>query len=164
MELWLQVVRQIAGPTEGRSLLDLCCRDCVGTRFLGCKPHMGVDVFKPAPAYDGCELVVADVLDYLSGAKAEPRFDICICCDGIEHLSRDGGVTLLREMERVSNLAIIFTPLGGMWVDESNTHPDAHKSAWWPADFAGRGWEVEVYPDWHPEWKMGAFFAWKRNV
>lgn len=162
LELWLAVVRRLAGqPMEGLSLLDLCCNECTGTKELKCQRHIGVDVVDWVTRPRGVDFREMDVMDSFRLWR-DREFDLCICSDGIEHLSRRDGLLMLAEMERVARLAIVFTPLGPYMLDEQATHPDAHKSAWVPEDM--KGWEAEVYPNWHRALGVGAFFAWKENL
>jgi hypothetical protein len=67
-------------------------------------------------------------------------------------------------MERVGRLSIIFTPLGPWMLDEGATHPDKHKSGWWPEELEKVGWRTKVYPKWHTALQCGAFFAYKGAI
>ena len=151
-------MRSIIGPiTPELKVLDLCCCEMTGTQRLF-ERVTAIDVvdWKTRPARH--DFTLADGLVYLLTC-GDHRFDVAICSDGIEHFSKARGWEVLAEMQRVARLSIIFTPLGNFCADENATHPDHHKSAWWPHEFARVGWDTLVYPNWHATWNHGAFFA-----
>lgn len=162
-ELWESTVRGIVvRPTKKLSLLDLCCNECTVTSRLGCHTHIGVDVVDWPTRKPITGFVKIDVLNYLHLNSA--AFDLCICSDGIEHLTKPQGLTLLKEMERIAELAIIFTPLGDYMVEPDSTHPDKHRSGWVPAELGSLGWSTKAFPRWHAAIGAGAFFAWKGSL
>ncbi len=161
-ELYLQTLYTIIGPTEDKTLLDLCCGAMIQTRQMGFKEVLGIDVRdwperpREFPFYqtDVRGLVVCGM----------EQFDVCLCSDGIEHLEKQDGKELVLKMEEVSLLPIIFTPLGEQRLVPGSDDPDDHKSGWMPEEFEARGWLTKVFPDWHVGeggWGCGAFFAWK---
>jgi hypothetical protein len=165
-ELWEEVVRSIVGePTELLSLLDLCCNECTATSRLGCQHHVAIDLVD-WPTRVGTPLFVKDDALLYAQTSNSGSFDLCICSDGIEHLTREDGRKLLREMDRVvgGGTAIIFTPLGPYMLDPTAIHPDAHKSAWTPAELGELGWNTITFPNWHPALGIGAFFAFRGNI
>jgi hypothetical protein len=164
LELWLKVVREIiGGPTNELVLLDLCCNECTGTKQLGFNRHVGVDVENWSTRPANVEFHEMDVLEAIRGQVASRGCDVCICSDGIEHLPKKEGAKLLKQMARVAPIAIIFTPLGDYMVNPDATSPHDHRSGWKPEEFTAIGWEVSVYPNWHPTLNCGAFFAWKKS-
>jgi hypothetical protein len=163
LELWLEIVRGIVGrPTDGLTLLDLCCNECTSTGKLKFKRHIGVDVVDWATRPEHVHFYKSDVLRAFP-YQQEP-FDVCICSDGIEHLPKEGGYALIANMAVLSRLAIIFTPLGPYMLNPDATDPDAHKSAWTPEEFEAMGWDVIAFPRWHPTLNVGAFFATKGKL
>jgi hypothetical protein len=157
-ELYLRVMKAICGDTQGKSMVDLMCYHAPYTPLLGFSKRTYVDIqdrgldHKEEQEY----FVKSDVFDYLM--NTERPFDVAICSDGLEHLSRDRGVDLLVLMMDCSENSIIFTPLGEYMVTNDD-HPDSHKSGWMPEDFRD-GWGCIVFPDFHPALNTGAFFAW----
>lgn len=159
-ELWLDIVRIICRPSLNKSdvyLCDLMCHTAPYTSQLEFYHTTFVDV-----QYRGLEnckekdfvFYRSDVFDFLD--KSFGEFEVMICADGIEHLSKENGQRLIEEMEEHSEKQIVFTPLGELSVTEYD-HPDSHKSGWYPTDF--EGWAFIVLPNFHPTLNCGAFFA-----
>ncbi len=169
LELWLKVVREIIGqPTETLSLLDLCCNECTATASLKWDHHVAVDVVDWPTRKRVDSFFLRDAVAFLAdegglSGYGDGRFDVCICSDGIEHLTKQNGLKLLTEVPRVARLSILFTPLGPYMLDPTATHPDAHKSAWLPEELEALGWQTKSFPAWHPTLNVGAFFAWKNG-
>jgi hypothetical protein len=106
--------------------------------------------------------------------------DTAFALDLIEHLEKEDGFALLREMSRIARVqVVIFTPLG-MYPQEygegdadawgmDGGHWQTHRSGWFPAELArvGEGWEAVVVPGFHHadqhgqplEKPFGAFWA-----
>ncbi len=159
-ELYLQILNRIIGPTEDKTLLDLCCGAMMHTRLMKFRESLHIDVrdWPERPREFG--FICADVRNI----TLNRTYDVALCSDGIEHLSKKDGLELLDNMERWSKLPIIFTPLGEQRIVPGSTDPDDHKSGWTPEEFTARGWLTEVYPTWHVGeggWGCGAFFAWR---
>lgn len=159
IEVYMTVLRAICGDTAGKSMIDLMCAFAPNTPKLGFKQRKYVDIKDRILDHKEEQqfFVKWDVLDV-------PRFvikvDTAICSDGIEHLSTDDGHKLLHVMRLISNKQIIFTPLGELWMEKVPTdNPEAHRSAWYPEMLPG--WASIVFPDYHKEWGVGAFFSWK---
>ena len=157
---YLSVLHEIIGPTDDKTLLDLCCGEMTATRQMTFRDRLCVDkvdwVNRPAE-FRFLKQDALYVLDFTDNYS----FDVSLCSDGIEHMTKDEGLKLLMEMPRVSELAIIFTPLGDMNIIPGATDPDSHKSGWLPDEPAFDGWKTLVFEDWHPTLNHGAFFAWK---
>ncbi|HEU0015788.1 MAG TPA: methyltransferase domain-containing protein [Longimicrobium sp.] len=117
-----------------------------------------------------------EVLPHLPDASVDTAFAL----DLIEHLEKDEGYGLLREMARIArHQVVVFTPLGLYPQHYDEGQPDAwgmdggywqtHRSGWTPDDLARAGgdWEAVVSPDFH-QWDQhggrlaepfGAFWA-----
>lgn len=158
-ELYLSILRRIIGPTEDKTLLDLCCGEMTQTRHLKFRYVLGIDVkdWPDRPREHDFYHTDANGLFPL-GMES---FDVCLCSDGIEHLTKRDGRELIHKMEQISPLPIIFTPLDAYKLNPDSTDPDIHKCVWKPEEFEAMGWQTEVHEDWHPELSIGAFFAWK---
>lgn len=161
LELWVETVKRLVGrPTKELSLLDLCCGEMTGTRLLDFHSTLGVDVKDWPQRWNGARFTKSDVLNKLAELPAS-LFDVALCSDGIEHLPDGDGLHLITQMERVAQLAIIFTPLGPYLTGQGDPNsPDSHKSAWMPSDFQDLGWKTLAFPNWHMGLGVGAFFAW----
>lgn len=162
-EIWLSVVNRILGDSPRTLMFDVCCGACAVTRKLGFFYVEACDVLPPSEELPmGWEFFQSDALTFL--AEREDRLaDLVVCSDGIEHLTRANGIELLRQMERVGVIAIIFTPTGDSTFDPKSSGPHHHKSSWSAQDFIELGWQTEHFPSWHPTLGWGAIFAWKKS-
>jgi hypothetical protein len=74
--------------------------------------------------------------------------DIVLASQIIEHLSKNDGLTLIKDLERISRGKIIITvPVGynpKQHLEDDNPW-QAHKSAWHPDEFKIRGFKVYGY-------------------
>lgn len=117
-----------------------------------------------------------EILPHLPDRSVDTAFAL----DLIEHLEKEEGYALLRELGRIARVqVVVFTPLGMYPQAYEEGEPDAwgmdggywqtHRSGWHPEDMeaAGEGWEAVVSPDFH-RWDqdgrelaspMGAFWA-----
>lgn len=110
-------------------------------------------------------------------ALSDRSVDSIFLLDVIEHLTKDVGLSLIVEMERVARRqVVIFTPLGFMPQHMDAGEVDAwglgggemqeHKSGWLPEDF-GDAWEFHICETYHSknfrgevlDKPYGAFFA-----
>lgn len=98
-----------------------------------------------------------DALTFLKSLP-DSSFDAIVLTDVIEHLEKDQGLLLIREVERVSSSIVgIFTPLGFMpqhfssiqdtWGFEE-TELQTHRSGWLPTDF-GNHWQFHIVESAH---------------
>jgi len=69
-------------------------------------------------------------------------FDLCICCDVIEHLPKFEGYKLLYDIERISSMkAYLFTPNGFVkQAPEPNNPYNSHISSWSISEIRNFGW------------------------
>lgn len=162
-ELYLKVLKAICGDTEGKSMVDLMCYHAPYTPLLGFEKRTYVDIqdrgldHKEEQQY----FIQSDVFEYLE--KRDNHFDVSIATDSIEHLSFTDGERLIEQMRKHSDMQIIFTPLGEYMVEKDTIHPDTHKSGWDNSYFEERGWGTIVFPNFHRQLNIGAFFAIKCN-
>lgn len=162
-ELWLSTVNRILGDSPRLLMVDVCCGACAVTRKLDFRWVDACDVLpRNGDVPFAWEFTQADAIRFLEG-QFNQSADLVICSDGIEHMPRAEGEELLREMERVGETAIVFTPTGDSTFDPKADSPHHHKSSWTPEDFAKSGWETEHFPDWHPTLGWGGLFAWKKS-
>jgi hypothetical protein len=161
-ELYLRVMKAICGDTQGRSMLDLMCHRAPYTPLLGFRHRNYVDI--QDRGFDHKEeypfFIKADVFDYLMNTGA--IFDVAICSDGIEHLTRADGVQLLIWMKERSMKQVLFTPFGELMLT-NDSHPDSHQSGWLPdhiSIYMPDQFAYIVFPDFHPALNAGAFFFW----
>ena len=99
------------------SILDVGCGRSGQLRLLGASNTTGFEGYQPdfeeakrLKTHD--QLVQGDARE-LSRYFQAGQFDACIALDVIEHLTKDDGLKLMRDMERIAKKkAIFFTPKG----------------------------------------------------
>jgi len=155
-ELWLEIMKIICMDTKGKSMIDLGAYKAPYTPQLGFLKRTYVDIqerqldFPEEQQY----LVKSDMVKYLE--SYEHHFQVAISSDSLEHLTHERGLALLDAMEICSDKQIIFTPLGPFGTTDDG-RPDSHASSWTP-DMLPE-YLCIVFPNWHPELNLGAFFA-----
>jgi hypothetical protein len=162
-ELYDKITHAIVGPMENLTMIDLCCCEATMTRNYLFKEKTYIDVLDCWEIPGQMDrFVQADVLG--DHPVFDKHYDVAICSDGIEHLSKEDGLKLVERMKAISDKQIIMTPLGCYLVDENGTDPRGHKSGWQPEEF--EGFNSVVFPQYHPtlgENGLGAFWVWRSN-
>ena len=154
--LWKYIMHIICWGTYWQSMVDLGCFHAPYTPQLGFAKRTYVDIQdRPLDFPEEQQFFVKeDMVKYLESYKH--HFQVAISSDSLEHLTHERGLALLDAMERCSDKQIIFTPLGPFGTTDDG-HPDSHASSWRP-DMLPE-YLCIVFPNWHPELNMGAFFA-----
>jgi hypothetical protein len=77
----------------------------------------------------------------------------------IEHLEKESGVQMLREMERVAKrLTVIMTSRGFIPKNADDNPYQMHRSGWNSKDFKSRGYKMRFLPDFgDPKWILFPF-------
>lgn len=169
IDIYMKVLREICGDTTGKSMIDLMCCFAPNTPKLGFEKRTYIDIIDRKLDHESEQefFTEADALDLLfighweKGSPKPTKYDVSICSDGIEHLTVEDGYHLLAVMDDISLKQILFTPtteLFGM-AGKENFDPEAHRSLWTPEMMPG--YATIVFPDFHPSWNSGAFFAFK---
>jgi len=128
---------------DKKKILDVAC-GCGSWGFKirfekGGNPFLiGLDIYKPylkklkrTKIYN--DLICADAKNIPIRSRI---FDFVIACEVIEHMKKQDGLKLLKELERVSKGRVILsTPLGFLKQQASNNVYEKHISSWWPKDF-----------------------------
>jgi hypothetical protein len=100
----------------------------------------------------------------LSTFLKEKMFDLITCFDVIEHLKKEDGYQLIKDLESLCcGELIFFTPLGEIGIGQSPIKYHVHLSGWTPEDFIKLGYKCWVFPNFHKTLHYGAFFAIKSN-
>lgn len=68
-------------------------------------------------------------------------FDVVVCVEVLEHLSKQTGLKLLLEMGAIGKKVIVTTPCG-FYPFTGSTWADTHKSGWYKEDF--EKWDFKV--------------------
>ena len=141
------VWRCIEKDTE--SILDIGCGNGVPMEFINRDNRflsVAVDIFKPS--LENCkalgmyrELVLGDA-NHLP--FRDNSFDVVLCMALIEHLEKEEGGKLLREMERIATKEVVIsTPVGEYKQGALNGNPyQQHRYCWEPAELRERGYKV----------------------
>lgn len=158
IEIYMDCLRAICGKTSGKSMVDLCCAYAPNTPRLGFEIRNYIDVIPRTLDHQEEQRYFLQ-RDVLTFGEVGVHYDVAICSDGIEHLTKENGLKLLEIMKCISDKQIIFTPLGPYAIDDGD-NPEGHHSAWYPEEFTGE-WSTICFPNYHPTLGVGAFFAWR---
>jgi len=136
--------RMLAGC---RSCLDIGCGGSSPTRRLGFEHSVGVDGYTPLldearRNRTHTEFVFAraqEIGERFTGGQ----FDCCVALDLIEHLTKEDGLKLIREMERIAAKRIlIFTPSGFLSQRSHDGDLQEHLSGWSADEMRSLGFDV----------------------
>lgn len=156
-EFYPRLLDRASGNAE--SLLDVGC----GSRspaFLATRRmrySVGIDGFESAIERSRAagihnRYIRCDLAD-LEKVVAPKSFDVVVCSDVIEHVTKDDGFRLMAAMERVAKKRVIIgTPNGFMPQDgsfEGNCLQE-HVSGWRIWDFEDRGYQLCGFGGWKP--------------
>ena len=129
------------------SILDVGCGVSGKLRELGAPNTTGFEGYQP----DFEEAKRQNTHDHLVQGDAreltkyfQPRqFDACIALDVIEHFTKDGGLKLMQDMEKIARKKVIFlTPTGFLPQKQSDAGDlQAHLSGWEPEEIKTYGYE-----------------------
>jgi hypothetical protein len=142
--------------------LDLGCCEGTSTKNLGFPEKLHVDLLRRPTAPE--PFLQADIrnADTLFRPKS---YDAVFAIDVVEHLYKDAGLKLIRDMEAIARKSVVFfTPHGSLWVCQDD-NPDSHHSGWIPEEFEALGYRICLWPEFHiwaDKHCTGAFLAWKR--
>ncbi len=143
---------------DAGSLLDIGCGIDSPLAHLARKPArtVGVDGFMPSIEEsrrkgNHNDYVCCDILEVGSKFPAE-SFECVMALDVIEHLPKEKGLELLRQMEQLSSRrVIIFTPNGFLAQSEHSDNPlQVHLSGWSVQEMRERGFRVIGINGWKP--------------
>ncbi len=130
------------------SALDVGCVFSMAMRQVGMANTVGIDGYEPSlvearrlQTHD--QLVHGDVTNL--ARHFQPRqFDACVALDLIEHLTKQDGLKLMQEIEKIARKRVlIFTPSG--FLPQGHADADdlqAHLSGWEPAEMERHGYRV----------------------
>lgn len=154
--MWKHIMHIICPDSYWQSMVDLGAYKAPYTPLLGFQKRTYVDIQdRPLDFPEEQKFFVKeDMVKYLE--TYEHHFTVAISSDSIEHLTYERGLDFLDAMRRCSDKQIVFTPLGPFDTN-SDEHPDSHAS-WWTPDMLPE-YLCIVFPNWHPELNLGAFFA-----
>jgi SAM-dependent methyltransferase len=129
-------------------VLDVGCGCSMNMRWLGVKHPVGIEAHLPScekarkqNTHD--ELVHGDVRA-LDQYFQPGQFDACIALDVIEHLTKEDGIKLIEQMERIAKHKVIFLTPSGFLPQHSfdNNDLQEHLSGWEASEMQARGYQV----------------------
>lgn len=145
-----EILEQI--PINACSIIDVGCgRGIVGALvriYRHPKRLVGIDAF--SPYLDFCryhnfydELYQYDLRNIPLPFK-DKEFDVATCIEVIEHLPKNSGIQLLKELERIAKKVIVTTPNGSLPQEAlDNNLFQRHLSNWYVKDFIKQGFAVK---------------------
>lgn len=152
-------------PPKVDSALDVGCgRGIAGALcrlYRNPKRLVGLDVFRPylesleeVNIYS--DLVHTDLAQASSLPFRRDTFDVGVALEVLEHLSKESGLKLVRNLQACCTRVIISTPNGYFDQEPYDANPYQHHiSAWAPADLERLGFDV---------YGVGALRGFGRNV
>jgi ubiquinone/menaquinone biosynthesis C-methylase UbiE len=148
LELHRFVLSEIRGLVRER-VLDVGCGRGVWGYLIreACDSIciVGIDTYKPHLNFCKRHRVYDDVIlaDVRSLPIKNDSFDVALCCEVIEHLTKNEGLKLLNEIERIGKKIIITTPNGYRPTGKIAVELETHRSGWNPSYFKTRGYRVK---------------------
>lgn len=133
-----------------KTVLDLGCgrgltgclmhgsRDLKGTKLIGLEINQKyINECKKHGIYDKI------IKHRLPGIPLDGKsVDLIFCIEVIEHLTKEDGILLLEEIDRVSRGRVIITTPNMFFHTLEGSKEDEHKSLWSIKDFKKRGYKV----------------------
>ena len=131
-----------------QSVLDIGCGTAPTLRQLGVPHCVGLEGYQPdfekAQRLNTQDEIICGDLRHLTQHFKPGQFDACIAMDVIEHLPKEDGLKLMREMELVAKKKVVFFTPNGFLPQRQAADSDlqAHFSGWEAAEMQGHGSDV----------------------
>lgn len=144
-----------------KTIVDLGCGTAKASLRIPCKKLIAVDVFEPyleiirKKGRKNVETRRMNILEFAKNMKLNKEIvDIVLLGDVIEHLEKEQGVTLLKDLKEITERIIVFTPVGPVELDKDpwgfeNDEFHTHRSAWYPEELVELGFRVNVLKNYH---------------
>lgn len=129
------------------SCLDIGCGPGSPVQHLKFAQSTGVEAYEPAleearRSKTHSEYSSASAAE-LKHHFSENQFDCCVALDLIEHLTKDQGRKLIRDMERIARKKILlFTPNGFLHQSRHDDDLQEHLSGWTAGEMRSLGFRV----------------------
>ncbi|HUA67364.1 MAG TPA: class I SAM-dependent methyltransferase [Candidatus Saccharimonadales bacterium] len=133
---------------ECQSVLDVGCGFAPTLRQLGVPHCVGLEGYQPAVEEARRRKTQDEIIHGNAGDLTrhfQPgQFDACIAMDVIEHLPKEAGLKLMRDMELIARKKVVFfTPNGFLHQSHSaNDDLEEHLSGWEPEEMTRHGYRV----------------------
>lgn len=130
------------------SVLDVGCGVSAKLRQLGVPNTTGFEGYQPdfeeAKRQNTHNQIIQGDARNLAGYFPPKQFDACIALDVIEHFTKEDGLKLMHDMEKLAKKKVVFfTPKG--FLPQRHAADDdlqVHLSGWEPDEMKGYGYEV----------------------
>lgn len=139
---------------NNKTILDLGCGDGSLMELISSKSKWqitGIDIYQKSIETARkrniyCKLIRGDLLKTIKKNNLKSKYDVVFFSQVIEHLTKDEGMKILKEIENLAKKRIVVgTPRGAMEQPheflDGNPH-QVHKSGWGIEDFTSRGYKV----------------------
>ncbi len=137
---------------DNSTVLDLGCGNGLPFRQTNFPLLIGIDIFRKKFNMPEYNILLYQDIRTIDKLTADKSFDVVSAIDVIEHLEKEEGYKLLKEMERIAKeMVMVFTPL--VWSKNNEAVEDEkcwaygnennyHKSLWSERDFIKLGYEI----------------------
>ena len=131
-----------------QTVLDIGCGSAPTLRQLGVPRCVGLEGYRPefekAQRLNTQDEIICGDLRNLTQYFKPGQFDACIALDVIEHLPKEDGLKLMREMELIAKKKVVFFTPNGFLPQKQATDSDlqAHFSGWEAEEMKGHGYHV----------------------
>jgi hypothetical protein len=130
-----------------RSCLDIGCGANSPVRMLDFDHTVGVEGHEPSLDSAKANRTHSDFrlarVQEIGGLFGEHSFDCVVGLDLIEHLAKEEGLSLIKDMERIASKKIIlFTPNGFLTQESYGGDLQEHLSGWTPEEMRELGFTV----------------------
>lgn len=140
------MIRSVLRGSE--NVLDVGCGKSMDLRWFGIKHPVGIEAYRPSfeAAKNGNthdEVILGDVCELDKYFKPH-QFDTCISVDVIEHVTKENGLKMMRDMERIATSKVIIVTPNGWMNQEHEVEGDLQKhfSEWDAKEMESYGYKV----------------------
>ena len=131
-----------------KTILDVGCGAAPTLRQLGVSHCVGLEGYQPefenAQRLNTQDEIIFGDLRNLTHYFKPGQFDACIAMDVIEHLPKEDGLKLMRDMELIAKRKVVFFTPNGFLPQKQAADSDlqAHFSGWEAEEMKGHGYDV----------------------
>ena len=131
-----------------KTVLDIGCGAAPTLRQLGVSYCVGLEGYRPefeaAQRLKTQDEIICGDLRNLTHYFQPGQFDACIALDVIEHLPKEDGLKLMRNMELIAKRKVVFFTPNGFLPQKQAADSDlqAHFSGWEAEEMKGHGYDV----------------------